>query len=1856
MLRFLTGWSRGRKAIASGTVIALAAGVPLTAAILHQGFPVSDVDLDSRDVWVTNAQDQLGGRLNRQIEELDASVQGTSQSIDVLQNGRQIFMTNESAHSIERIDPAYASLQQKAELPKKAEVALGGTTLGILDPKDGALWAVSVRNQLAFDPTTKDPDIVLGAGAHVAVTPEGAVVATSPKKNQLVTIPTPGSLPETAGLDVPAEHQLALVGDTAVLLDTKANTVVFANGTRTKLPVEGMRLQQSSAKHDYALVAASDRLLKVPLSGGAVDEVKADIPAGKSDAGVAAPVWLDGCAHGAWAEQQRYLLACDGQKPQLATIEQNTAGDRLEFRVNQHVIALNNLDDGNAWLLNKTLRIVNNWDEVTPPQQEESDEESDEKSTVQSFEDTLAERTEVNRPPVLNPDSFGVRAGRTTVLPVLDNDTDPDGDVLVITDFTQIPQEIGRLDLIDGGRALQYTPSANAVGTASFRYTASDGRENGTAETTGDIRVVPQEQNTAPNENRLSSTTVETGQSVDYNVLLNWIDPDGDELQLIAASPSSADQVRFTPDGTITFTHTSGEVGEKEIAFTVSDGRATTDGTMKVKVEPAGSQKPVGTPDFAETFAGETAVIHPLENDLSPSGAPLRLLGVQDQPAGATVTPNLDKGTIDVTSNQVGAVYFEYALGAGAQTSVGLVRVDFQKKPNDAPPPVPVKDVAYLREGQTTTVSVLDNDVSPSGDVLAVQTIDTSATDPAVKVELLNSTVVRVSASAALTEQTQFTYVVSDGLNTAVAGVTVVPVSATVTRQPPIAVDDQVTVRAGDISTVHVLKNDRHPDGAAMKLDPQLTDVRGAGKGLAFVQGDTVRYQAPKEAGSYTVTYRVRDQYGESATANVVFNVQPRDDKNDRAPEPSPLTARVFAGAQVRIDVPLDGIDPDGDSVTLQGYTSAPQLGRITADASDHFVYEAYATGAGTDTFRYAVADTLGKTSVGEIRIAVIPRADTALQPNAVDDQVEVRPGKTVSVQPLANDSDPNGYTLTLDPKLTEVDKGLTAKVDAKERKVVIKAPDKPGAFNVRYRVSNGNGGENQAFIIVKVSRDAPIQLPTAADFYVQPADMGKKSSVTVDVGKLIDNPNGLDRDLEVALSGPSAGLGSVQGRSQKIELTPQDRRTAVAYTVTDPDDDQLTATAFIVVPAKTDSGYAPPPYLDPKLPVPQVVPQNGEQEWKLDDILIVPSGRPAILTDASLVSANHSDGTALVVDKKTIRFGAEKDFRGATALVFQVTDGDSKDDKTGHTALITLPIVVGKDDHSDEAPRFTSFTLPIEAGEAATTVDLRASTAHPNRSVISQVQYSGLKGVVPRLNASLSGANLQVSADQGTKVGTTMDLTFDLKYLDYTVPATIHVVTVPSTRPRAQAITDEVKSQRGKSVSVDVLANDYNPFRDQGKPLTITGATVDDPSTGASATSSPGGAVSVSAGPSFIGIVSVTYTVRDATDDASRDVSGRLLVNVRDRPDQMAAPQIVSEGDKQVAIAWRTPATNGEPISNYTVKWGTSGSKTVGADQSGTTIDGLANGTSYSFTVTAENVLGVSTPSSPSAAAVPYGRPFAPTGLKLTASDSGDGKLTMTWAAANGNGRDVQKYQWAVAGGPSGEVAGTVTSAAANVAVGKAYTFTVRAVGPGGTSDASAASNADTPKPGAPKNVSAKTGGDGSKRITVTWNAADSNGTTPSYEVSVNGGNWTTRSSGYAFDGDFGTQYTVRVRAVAGSATGPIASDSVTPKDNDPTGKVVKGASAPYCSGCHYVSADFSNLSPGTYDVVTVLNGGSGSFYVGRFTLGASGSVTLQNGLGQRNGDNVQVAFRAVGGGAKNYTTPEFHGWDGLSPTGRTP
>ena len=87
-----------------------------------------------------------------------------------------------------------------------------------------------------------------------------------------------------------------------------------------------------------------------------------------------------------------------------------------------------------------------------------------------------------NHPPVANDDSFNVVEEQSTILDLLANDSDVDGDTLIITHVTN-PSH-GTVIIVQDGAKIQYTPEAGFYGASdSFTYTITDGHGNTSTDT-----------------------------------------------------------------------------------------------------------------------------------------------------------------------------------------------------------------------------------------------------------------------------------------------------------------------------------------------------------------------------------------------------------------------------------------------------------------------------------------------------------------------------------------------------------------------------------------------------------------------------------------------------------------------------------------------------------------------------------------------------------------------------------------------------------------------------------------------------------------------------------------------------------------------------------------------------------------------------------------------------------------------------------------------------------------------------------------------------------------------------------------------------------------------------------------------------------------------------------------------------------------------------------------------------------------------------------------------------------------------------------------------------------------------------
>ena len=115
--------------------------------------------------------------------------------------------------------------------------------------------------------------------------------------------------------------------------------------------------------------------------------------------------------------------------------------------------------------------------------------------------------------------------------------------------------------------------------------------------------------------------------------------------------------------------------------------------------------------------------------------------------------------------------------------------------------------------------------------------------------------------------------------------------------------------------------------------------------------------------------------------------------------------------------------------------------------------------------------------------------------------------------------------------------------------------------------------------------------------------------------------------------------------------------------------------------------------------------------------------------------------------------------------------------------------------------------------------------------------------------------------------------------------------------------------------------------------------------------------------------------------------------------------------GDQQVTLTWSAPATDGgASVSGYTVTSTPTGRSCATTGALTCTVDGLKNGTAYTFVVTARNVKGTGPASTPSVPVVPATVPGPARTLSATTAPAG---VTLTWnAPSTDGGAAVTTYQ----------------------------------------------------------------------------------------------------------------------------------------------------------------------------------------------------------------------------------------------------
>ena len=220
--------------------------------------------------------------------------------------------------------------------------------------------------------------------------------------------------------------------------------------------------------------------------------------------------------------------------------------------------------------------------------------------------------------------------------------------------------------------------------------------------------------------------------------------------------------------------------------------------------------------------------------------------------------------------------------------------------------------------------------------------------------------------------------------------------------------------------------------------------------------------------------------------------------------------------------------DPNGDTLTVVE-VSAPAHGTAVVAAAGTVEYTPGPDFHGTDRFTYVVGDGSGLTARAAVEVTVLPVNDPPL---AGDDAADTPEDTSVTIAVLANDSDPNGDTLTVVEVSTPVHG--TAVAAAAGTVEYTPEPDFHGTDRFTYVVGDGSGLTARAAVEVTV---LPVNDPPLAGD--DAADTPEDTSVTIAV--LRNDSDGDDGDALALVEASAPAHGSARlTDAGAVEYTPE--------------------------------------------------------------------------------------------------------------------------------------------------------------------------------------------------------------------------------------------------------------------------------------------------------------------------------------------------------------------------------------------------------------------------------------------------------------------------------------------------------------------------------------------------------------------------------------------------------------------------------------------------------------------------------------------------------------------------------------------
>jgi gliding motility-associated-like protein len=1183
----------------------------------------------------------------------------------------------------------------------------------------------------------------------------------------------------------------------------------------------------------------------------------------------------------------------------------------------------------------------------------------------------------VNVAPVAVDDNQSTTQNIPVDITILSNDTDDSGLAPNSVDLDPASPGIQiSLNLASGtftvnsSGVVSYVPAPTFTGNATFNYTVNDieGAKSNTALVTITVNAAPVPPVAV---NDLGSGNEDT--IIGVNVVANDTDVDGTinaaTVDLDIATPgiqtsfSTANGNFTVSGGTVSFTPVANYNGIATVQYTVNDNSGLTSNAATVSITViAVNDIPVANPDAATTPQNTPVALTVTTNDTDDNSIDAATVDLNPMSPSIQDSRSVPEGNFTVSTSGVvtftpipsfsGIVSISYSVrdNEGATSNSAAITITVNQVNVK---PVANDDATTTNEDTPVTFNILTNDTDDVSLNAGSVDLDTNTGGIQTTISVTGGSFsVNSTGNLTFTPTANFTgsvtiqYTVNDN-----QGLTSDPANVTITvnniNDAPVAVNDVGSGNEDTTIGVNVVTNDTDSDGtidaSTVDLDigtPGIQTSYSTANGNYTVSGGTVNYTpVANYKGIATLQYTVNDNGGltsNAATITItVISVNDIPVANADAtstPQTQPVTLNVTVNDTDDGSIDAATVDLDPGTAGIQNSHSIPE-GNFTVNNSGVVTFSPIASFSGVVSINYTVRDNEGATSNSAgITITVIR---VNIKPVANNDGATIDEDSAITINILSNDTDDislNAGSVDLDVntsgiQTTRAVTGGSFSVNGTGNLTFTPTANYTGTATVRYTVNDNEGlTSDPATVTITINsiNDVPVAVNDART--VNEDNLAVVNVLSNDYdsdGTLVIN----SVDLDPASSGtqtshPVTGGNFSVDAGGIVTFTPDSNFNGTAtanYTVTDNSGGiSNTGTITISILAINDSPTASNDIVS--------TPQNVTIAFNIatNDSDVDGSVNAATIDLDPAVAGlqktrSVAGGTYTVDNSGNVTFVPTSNFNGTSSITYTVQDNAAA---TSNVATITVLVsFVNQAPVANNDATTTGEETPVTVNLISNDTDdgsINAATVDLNQ-VLSGIQntLSNSSG-----SFSISPAGVLTYTPAGNFNGTaTISYTVNDNLGEISNTATVSI-TVNAINDIPVANNDNASGLENESVVINVIANDTdaeNALNAASIDLDPAAAGIQSTLTTAKGTftnNTTTGVVTFVPVANAFGVISITYTISDASGAKSNVATIQITINnINDEPyfDLIANQRVFKNADAKIVTITGISAGPGE-------------------------------------------------------------------------------------------------------------------------------------------------------------------------------------------------------------------------------------------------------------------------------------------------------------------------------------------------------